>query len=56
MKLLLTWALSACALLLVAYLYPGVQVVSFVSALIAAAEIARWASERMILLATSTLP
>ena len=39
MKLLLTWALSACALLLVAYLYPGVQVVSFVSALIAAAVI-----------------
>ncbi|MGS5089556.1 phage holin family protein [Hydrogenophaga sp. A37] len=37
MKLLLKWLLSACALLLVAYLYPGVQVQSFTSALIAAA-------------------
>ena len=36
MKLLLTWLLAACALLLVAYLYPGVQVQSFSSALIAA--------------------
>jgi putative membrane protein len=36
MKLLLTWLLAACALLLVAYLYPGVQVQSFPSALIAA--------------------
>jgi putative membrane protein len=36
MKLLLTWLLAACALLLVAYLYPGVQVQSFGSALIAA--------------------
>lgn len=39
MKLLLTWGLAACALLLLAYLYPGVQVVSFTSALIAAAVI-----------------
>ena len=37
MKLLLKWLLSACALLLVAYLYPGVQVQNFTSALIAAA-------------------
>jgi putative membrane protein len=35
-KTLLTWLLAACALLLVAYLYPGVQVQSFTSALIAA--------------------
>lgn len=36
MKRLLTWLLAACALLMVAYLYPGVQVQSFGSALIAA--------------------
>jgi putative membrane protein len=36
MKTLVTWLLAACALLLVAYLYPGVQVKSFTSALIAA--------------------
>ena len=36
MKLLLKWLLSAAALLLVAYLYSGVQVQSFTSALIAA--------------------
>ena len=39
MKLILTWLLAACALLLVANLYPGVQVQSFGSALIAAAVI-----------------
>ena len=39
MKIILTWLLAACALLLVAYLYPGVQVQSFTSALIAAAVI-----------------
>jgi putative membrane protein len=33
MKLLLKWILSACALLLVATLYSGVQVQSFTSAL-----------------------
>lgn len=33
MKLLLKWILSACALLLVASLYSGVQVQSFASAL-----------------------
>jgi putative membrane protein len=37
MKLLLSWALSAAALLLVAYLYSGVVVTSFTGALIAAA-------------------
>jgi putative membrane protein len=36
MKLLLKWALSAMALLAIANFYPGVQVTSFVSALIAA--------------------
>jgi putative membrane protein len=35
-KTILTWLLAACALLLVAYLYPGVQVKSFSAALIAA--------------------
>lgn len=39
MKLVLRWFLAACALLLVAYLYNGVQVSSFPSALIAAAVI-----------------
>ena len=39
MKLILTWLLAACALLVVAYLYPGVQVQSFTAALIAAAVI-----------------
>ena len=36
MKLIVRWLLLASALLLVAYLYPGVQVASFGSALIAA--------------------
>jgi putative membrane protein len=36
MKLILRWFLLACALLLVAYLYPGVSVSSFGVALIAA--------------------
>jgi putative membrane protein len=36
MRLILTWLLAACALLMVAYLFPGVQVQSFSSALIAA--------------------
>lgn len=36
MKLLFKWLLSAAALLFVAYLYPGVEVRSFGSALIAA--------------------
>lgn len=39
MKLILKWLLAACALLLVAYLYPGVQLQNFTSALIAAAVI-----------------
>ena len=36
MKLILRWLLLAAALLLVAYLYPGVTITSFGSALIAA--------------------
>lgn len=36
MKLLAKWLLSAIALLFVAYVYPGVQVTSFMSALVAA--------------------
>ncbi len=36
MKLILKWLLSAAALLLVAYVYPGVQVQSFTAALLAA--------------------
>ena len=39
MRLVLKWLLSAVALLAVAYVYNGVQVNSFVSALIAAAVI-----------------
>ena len=39
MKLLLKWLLSAAALLFVAYIYSGVEVRSFSSALIAAAVI-----------------
>ncbi|MBD3893846.1 phage holin family protein [Hydrogenophaga sp.] len=37
MKLIVRWLLAAAALLLVAYLYPGVQILSFTAALIAAA-------------------
>ncbi len=36
MVLILKWLLSACALLLITYLYGGVQVASFGSALLAA--------------------
>ncbi len=36
MKIIVRWILLAAALLLVAHLYPGVQVASFTSALIAA--------------------
>ena len=39
MRLILKWLLSALALLAVTYVYPGVQVSSFTSALIAAAVI-----------------
>ena len=36
LTLLARWVLNAAALLLVAYLYPGVQIESFVAALVAA--------------------
>lgn len=36
MKLIVRWLLLACALLMVAHLYPGVKVDSFSSALVAA--------------------
>lgn len=36
LRLLARWILNAAALLLVAYLYPGVQVASFFAALVAA--------------------
>ena len=36
MKIIIRWLLLAAALLLVAYLYPGVTVTNFVSAMIAA--------------------
>ena len=39
MRLIFKWLLSALALLAVTYVYPGVQIVSFGSALIAAAVI-----------------
>jgi len=39
MKLIVRWLLAACALLLVAYIYPGVQFQGYGSALIAAAVI-----------------
>ena len=56
MKLLLTWLLSACALLLVAYLYPGVQVQSFTSALIAAAVVGVFNTLLRPVLVVLTLP
>ncbi|MCU0763179.1 MAG: phage holin family protein [Hydrogenophaga sp.] len=39
MRLIVKWLLAACALLLVAYIYPGVQLQGFGAALIAAAVI-----------------
>jgi putative membrane protein len=56
MKLILTWLLAACALLLVAYLYPGVQVQSFGSALIAAFVIGLFNMVLRPLLVILTLP
>lgn len=56
MKLLLKWLLAACALLLVAYLYPGVQVQSFGSALIAAAVVGIFYTLLRPLLVVLTLP
>ncbi|QCB47763.1 phage holin family protein [Hydrogenophaga sp. PAMC20947] len=56
MKLILTWLLAACALLLVAYMYPGVEVRSFPSALIAAAVIGLFNMLLRPVLVVLTLP
>lgn len=56
MRLILTWLLAACALLLVAYIYPGVQVQSFTSALIAAAVIGLFNTVLRPILVVLTLP
>jgi putative membrane protein len=56
MKLILKWLLAACALLLVAYVYPGVQVQSFGSALIAAAVVGIFYALLRPLLVILTLP
>ena len=56
MKLLLKWLLSAAALLLVAYLYSGVQVQSFASALIAAFVIGLFNAVLRPVLVVLTLP
>lgn len=56
MKLLLRWLLAACALLLVAYVYDGVQVRSFPSALIAAAVIGLFNMLLRPVLVVLTLP
>ena len=56
MKLIVKWLLAACALLLVAYLYPGVQIQSYTSALIAAAVIALLNTLVRPLLVVLTLP
>ncbi|MCW5654959.1 phage holin family protein [Hydrogenophaga sp.] len=56
MKLILTWLLAACALLAVAYIYPGVQVQSFTSALIAAAVIGLFNAVLRPILVVLTLP
>jgi putative membrane protein len=55
-KLLLRWLLAACALLLVAYVYEGVQVRSFPSALIAAAVIGLFYMLLRPVLVVLTLP
>lgn len=56
MKLIVTWLLAACALLMVAYLYPGVQVQSFGSALIAALVIGLFNMVLRPVLVVLTLP
>ena len=56
MKFLLKWLLAACALLLVAYLYPGVQVQNFGSALIAAAVVGIFYTLLRPLMVVLTLP
>lgn len=56
MKLLVRWFLLACALLLVAHLYPGVQVTSFTSALLAALVLGLFNAVLRPLLVLLTLP
>lgn len=56
MKLLLKWLLSAAALLFVAYVYGGVQVQSFSSALIAALVIGLFNAVLRPVLVILTLP
>ena len=56
MTFILKWLLAACALLLVAYLYPGVQVQSFGSALIAAAVVGVFYTLLRPLMIVLTLP
>jgi putative membrane protein len=56
MKLITRWFLLACALLLVAYLYPGVTVQSFGAALIAAFVIGVFNTLVRPLLVLLTLP
>ncbi len=56
MKLLLKWLLSAAALLLVAYLYSGVEVTSFGSAMIAAFVIGLFNTVLRPVLVVLTLP
>lgn len=56
MKLLFKWLLSASALLSVAYLYPGVVVASFGSALVAALVIGLFNLVLRPLLVLMTLP
>jgi putative membrane protein len=56
MTLVLRWLLAACALLLVAYLYPGVQIQGFGSALIAAAVIGLFNTLLLPVLVVLTLP
>ena len=56
MKLLIKWLLSAIALLAVAYLYPGVVVTSFTSALIAAAVLGALNMEVRPIFVLLTLP
>ena len=56
MKLLFKWLLSAAALLFVAYVYSGVQVHGFTSALIAAAVIGLFNAVLRPVLVVLTLP
>ena len=56
MKLIAKWLLSACALLAIAYLYPGVQVSGFTAALLAAFVIGLFNTVLRPVLIVLTLP